>query len=164
LRNGNGLLAPRIAALSFPLRKITSGFVNFSPLLNRILGRFFKATVPPTRYPSEWIDTPEGLARLMRAVKASDVVYFDLEADSMHHYHAKICLMQILAKGTCWLVDPLEVDTDPLLDALAGKPLIGHGLDYDLRMLKRRGFRPASIFDTMLAAQLLGRSAFGLAA
>jgi ribonuclease D len=72
--------------------------------------------------------------------------------------------MQILAKGTCWLVDPLEVDTAPLLDALADKPLIGHGLDYDLRMLKRHGFRPKSIFDTMLAAQLLGRSAFGLAA
>lgn len=151
--------------MSFPLRKITSGFVNFSPLLNRILGRFFKATVPPTRYPSEWIDTPEGLARLMRAVKASDVVYFDLEADSMHHYHAKICLMQILAKGRCWLVDPLaKLDCGALRDALARKPLIGHGLDYDMRMLRQLGFKPHSIFDTMLAAQLLGRSAFGLAA
>jgi ribonuclease D len=133
-------------------------------LLSRFISRIFKPSLPPVRYPSEWVDTPAGLAKVIRAVNASRIVYFDLEADSMHHYHAKICLMQILAKGTCWLVDPLAVDTDPLLDALAAKPLIGHGLDYDLRMLKRKGFRPVSIFDTMLAAQLLGRSAFGLAA
>src|SRR5690606_17293277 len=151
--------SPRFAA------KVMNGFINFRRLLNRILGRFFKAPVPATRYPSEWIDTPEGLERLMRAVKASDVVYFDLEADSMHHYHAKICLMQILAKGRCWLVDPLAgLDCGALRDALARKPLIGHGLDYDMRMLRQLGFKPHSIFDTMLAAQLLGRSAFGLAA
>jgi len=151
--------SPRFAA------KVMNGFINFRRLLNRILGRFFKAPVPATRYPSEWIDTPEGLERVVRAVQASDVVYFDLEADSMHHYHAKICLMQILAKGRCWLVDPLAgLDMKPLHEALARKPLIGHGLDYDMRMLRQLGFRPHSIFDTMLAAQLLGRSAFGLAA
>ncbi len=133
-------------------------------MLPRFLSRIFKPSLPPVRYPSEWVDTPQGLDRVIRAVGASKVVYFDLEADSMHHYHAKICLMQILAKGTCWLVDPLALDTDPLLKALAKKPLIGHGLDYDLRMLKREGFRPLAIYDTMLAAQLLGRSAFGLAA
>lgn len=134
-------------------------------MLNRIFGRFFKATTPATRYPSEWIDTPEGLERVIRAVKASKVVYFDLEADSMHHYHAKICLMQVLAKGTCWLVDPLaRLDVQPLRAALAHKPLIGHGLDYDLRMLRQLSFKPVQIFDTMLAAQLLGHSAFGLAA
>jgi ribonuclease D len=134
-------------------------------LLNRILSRFFKATEPATRYPAEWIDTPEGLARVIRAVNASKVVYFDLEADSMHHYHAKICLMQILAKDRCWLVDPLaKLDVKPLRDALTQKPLIGHGLDYDMRMLRQLGFKPVRIFDTMLAAQLLGRTAFGLAA
>jgi ribonuclease D len=111
------------------------------------------------------VDTPDALARMIRAVKDSKVVYFDLEADSMHHYHAKICLMQILAKGRCWLVDPLaKIDVKPLRDALATKPLIGHGLDYDMRMLRQQNFKPVSIFDTMLAAQLLGRSAFGLAA
>src|SRR5690606_1273629 len=146
------------------LPRRTSPLSKFPALLPRFLSRLFKPSLPPVRYPTRWVDDPEGLREALRAVDASKVVFFDLEADSMHHYHAKICLMQVLAKGTCWLVDPLEVDTDPLLDALAGKPLIGHGLDYDLRMLKRRGFRPASIFDTMLAAQLLGRSAFGLAA
>lgn len=134
-------------------------------MITRILGRFFPPRLPATRYPSEWVDTPEGVSRVIRAVKASRIVYFDLEADSMHHYHAKICLMQILAKDRCWLVDPLaDVDLAPLREALSHKPLIGHGLDYDLRMLRRLDFKPLRIFDTMLAAQLLGRSAFGLAA
>lgn len=133
-------------------------------MLPRFLSRLFKPSLPPVRYPTRWVDDPEGLREALRAVDASKVVFFDLEADSMHHYHAKICLMQVLAKGTCWLVDPLALDVEPLLRALAKKPLIGHGLDYDLRMLKREGFRPHSVFDTMLAAQLLGRSAFGLAA
>lgn len=133
-------------------------------MITRIFGRLFRAPLPPTRYPYEWIDTSAGLERVIRAVEASKVVYFDLEADSMHHYHAKICLMQILAKGRCWLVDPLRLDTAPLRAALAHKPLVGHGLDYDMRMLRRLDFRPVAIFDTMLAAQLLGRSAFGLAA
>ncbi len=136
-------------------------------MITRILHRIFPPSAPPTRYPVEWVDTPEALKPALRAIRASDPVYFDLEADSMHHYHSKICLMQILAKGRTWLIDPLAagVDVKAVLDALRDKPLIGHGLDYDLRMLhQQHGFRPHSIFDTMLAAQLLGRSAFGLAA
>jgi ribonuclease D len=39
-----------------------------------------------------------------------------------------------------------------------------HGSDFDLRLLHDLcGFRPKSIFDTMLAAQLLGRQRVGLA-
>jgi ribonuclease D len=134
-------------------------------LITRIFSRFFKTAAPATRYPAEWVDTPAALDRAIRAIKASSIVYFDLEADSMHHYHAKICLMQILAKGRCWLIDPLaRIDVKPLYDALRNKTLIGHGLDYDMRMLRQQDFKPAAIFDTMLAAQLLGRSAFGLAA
>jgi ribonuclease D len=141
------------------------GFASFCPLITRLLSRFFKAPLPATRYPAEWVDTPDALDRAVKAVRGSKIIYFDLEADSMHHYHAKICLMQILAKGRCWLVDPLaDIDVRPLRAALAEKPLIGHGLDYDLRMLRHHGFKPVSIFDTMLAAQLLGKSAFGLAA
>jgi ribonuclease D len=113
------------------------------------------------------VDTPAALQRVTAAVRASKKVYFDLEADSMHHYYAKICLMQVLANGKCFLVDPLAkgMNVKPFLEALAVKPVIGHGIDYDLRMLfAEHGFKPREIFDTMLAAQLLGRSAFGLAA
>jgi ribonuclease D len=96
----------------------------------------------------------------------SDIVYLDLEADSMHHYYAKICLIQVLIEDSCFLLDPLSgISLDPFLKKLATKTLVLHGADYDLRMLyQASGFRPFKIFDTMLAAQLLGKPAFGLAA
>jgi len=116
--------------------------------------------------PRVWVEDQTTLGRLIAAMQASDPVYFDLEADSMHHHFAKICLMQVLADGTCYLVDPLApIDLKPFLQVLAEKPLVLHGSDYDLRMLYQHyGFRPHRIFDTMIAAQLLGKKAFGLAA
>jgi ribonuclease D len=104
--------------------------------------------------------------RLLEAMDSVDTVYLDLEADSMHHYFAKICLIQILVGDRCYLVDPLsEITLDAFLKRLAQKILILHGADYDLRMLyQSSGFRPRQVYDTMLAAQLLGKPAFGLAA
>ena len=120
----------------------------------------------PTRYSREWVDSEASLKKAVAGVQAADRVYFDLEADSMHHYFAKICLMQILADDICYAVDPLAgLDLKPLLEALSKKPLVLHGADYDLRMLyQQHGFRPKEIFDTVIAGQLLGRTAFGLAA
>lgn len=114
----------------------------------------------------EYVDTAEALEKVLERMAAVDTVYFDLEADSMHHYYAKICLIQILADGHCFLVDPLSgVPLESFLKALSGKVMILHGADYDLRMLYQGyGFRPFKVFDTMLAAQLLGKPAFGLAA
>jgi len=63
-------------------------------------------------------------------------------------------------------VDPLcGMDLSPLLALLARKPLILHGADYDLRMMRLTfGFLPeGEVFDTMLAARLLGHEEFGLA-
>jgi ribonuclease D len=118
-------------------------------------------------FPIEYVDTAAGLKKLIQAMGGIETVYLDLEADSMHHYFAKICLIQILVGETCYLVDPLseEIKLDGFLAALAEKVLVLHGADYDLRMLyQQHGFRPFRIFDTMLAAQLLGKPAFGLAA
>ena len=62
------------------------------------------------------------------------------------------------------MIDPLgEINLDPLLDALNAHELIMHGADYDLRLLrKHHEFVPSAIFDTMLAARLLGERQFGL--
>lgn len=90
----------------------------------------------------------------------------DTEADSFHHYFEKVCLLQLSWGGSAFLVDPLAgFDLAPLFERLSARPLLLHGADYDLRLLSRRyGFRPASVFDTMLAAQLLGEKEIGLAA
>lgn len=117
-------------------------------------------------YPIDYVDSASGMANLLKAMDGVDTVFLDLEADSMHHYYAKICLIQILVAERCYLVDPLsEITLDGFLRKLAGKVLVLHGADYDLRMLyQASGFRPHKVYDTMLAAQLLGKPAFGLAA
>lgn len=114
----------------------------------------------------EYVDTNAALDAVLQRLDTVDIVYLDLEADSMHHYYAKICLIQVLADNHCYLVDPLSgISLDPFLRKLSTKTLVLHGADYDLRMLyQASGFRPLKIFDTMLAAQLLGKPAFGLAA
>lgn len=112
-----------------------------------------------------YVDTSSGLTDALSALAGADEVYLDLEADSLHHYHAKICLLQVHVDNRVYLIDPLAgLELQPLLQVLAKKSLVFHGGDYDLRMLfQEHGFKPREIFDTMVAAQLLGFSAFGLA-
>jgi ribonuclease D len=90
-------------------------------------------------------------------------VAVDTEADSLHAYPEKVCLIQISITNDDKLVDPLaKINLEPLLDALSGHELLMHGADYDLRLLlKHHEFVPSAIFDTMLAARLLGERQFG---
>jgi ribonuclease D len=93
-------------------------------------------------------------------------VSLDTEADSFHHYFEKICLVQLEAGDAVFLVDPLgPLPLQPLLDRLAPRRLRMHGADYDLRLLRRdHAFRATALFDTMIAAQLLGEPEIGLQA
>ena len=110
------------------------------------------------------IDSEQKLAAFLPVLRAAPWVAVDTEADSLHAYPEKVCLIQISTVSVDRLVDPLaRLNLDPLLDALAGHQLIMHGADYDLRLLrKHHEFVPSAIFDTMLGARLLGLRQFGL--
>src|SRR6201996_2369662 len=110
------------------------------------------------------IDTNEKLAAFLPILKSAEWLAIDTEADSLHAYPEKVCLIQISTTEGGRLVDPLaNIDINPLLDALVGRELIFHAADYDLRLLrKHHEFTPTTIFDTMLAARLLGERQFGL--
>jgi ribonuclease D len=110
------------------------------------------------------IDTDQKLAAWLPKIHAAKWVALDTEADSLHAYPEKVCLIQISTVDGERLVDPLaQINLDPLLDALNAHELIMHGADYDLRLLeKHHQFTPSAIFDTMLAARLLGERQFGL--
>ena len=112
------------------------------------------------------IDTEEKLAAFLPELRAAQWVSLDTEADSLHAYPEKVCLIQISIVGQDRLIDPLaNIKLDPLLAALNAHELIMHGADYDLRLLeKHHEFIPSYIFDTMLAARLLGERQFGLSA
>lgn len=93
-------------------------------------------------------------------------VCLDTEADSLHHYHEKLCLLQVACGGRFALVDPLAVtDVSCLLALLDRYELWFHGADYDLTMLRRTyNWEPRLIRDTQIAARLTGSRQFGLAA
>lgn len=117
-------------------------------------------------YNSRVIDTDQKLAAFVQELSTATWVAVDTEADSLHAYPEKVCLIQISTAAGDALVDPLAgMKLEPLLDALGGHELILHGSDYDLRLLeKHHQFIPASIFDTMLAARLAGERQFGYSA
>jgi ribonuclease D len=113
------------------------------------------------------------LAELLKKINAADRVALDTEADSLHSYREKLCLLQISAPAAVnaracdgFIVDPLaNLDLEPLRRALEPIEIVLHGADYDLRMLRRGlNFTAHKIFDTMIAARLLGIREFSLAA
>ena len=130
------------------------------------------------------------LASLIEQIESVDRVAVDTEADSLHSYREKLCLLQIsipapgltgssvdtglarphaheAARAVCdFIVDPLgKTNLEPLRGGLEATEIVLHGADYDLRML-RRGLNLVAtrIFDTLIAARLLGIREFSLAA
>jgi ribonuclease D len=104
---------------------------------------------------------------LIERIGAAERVALDTEADSLHNYFEKVCLIQLSLGDEHYIVDPLAgLELGGFLEALAEKPLILHGGDYDLRMMRASlDFRTRrEVFDTMIAAQLLGIEQIGLAA
>ena len=124
-------------------------------------------------FQSSIIATDAQLAELVPQINAAKRVALDTEADSLHSYREKLCLIQIStpsagAKGgeDDFIVDPLSnLDLEPLRHALESKEIVLHAADYDLRMLRRGlNFTASKIFDTVIAARLLGIREFSLGA
>jgi ribonuclease D len=118
--------------------------------------------------PTQIITSREALERLVDEYRCEKVVAFDLEADSMHHYREKVCLIQVATSSKVSLVDPLCLsDVAPLANLLADSSIrkVFHGADYDVRSM-RRDFSMGidNLFDTMIACQFLGEKEVGLAA
>jgi ribonuclease D len=114
-----------------------------------------------------YIEKDSDLKSLVSKIKKADRIAIDIEADSLHHFYEKVCLIQLTVDSGNFIVDPLAgLDLSEFLDTLAHRPLVVHDGGYDLRMLySSLEFRPhCKVFDTMLAAQLLGFQRFGLGA
>jgi ribonuclease D len=114
-----------------------------------------------------WIQSAPGLAGLVRALTGAAEVAVDTEGDSLHHYPARLSLVQLAGPaGDAWLVDPLAVEDLRPLGRIFGDPAtttVLHAGDNDLVDLKRRhGLTFARIFDTSVAARFLGAPALGL--
>ncbi|TSK07112.1 MAG: ribonuclease D [Geobacter sp.] len=124
-----------------------------------------KATNPAAAY---LITDQKTLDELVERLAKETVLAFDLEADSLHHYTEKVCLIQVSSEQENRLIDPLaDLDVRVLAPIFANPAIkkIFHGADYDMRSLYRDfGIEVVNLFDTMIASQFLGESEFGLAA
>jgi ribonuclease D len=103
---------------------------------------------------------------LMGALPPGDgQVGLDLEADSLYRYAERICLVQVCYGEEVELIDPLAGESlDPLVDWLTSSKIWMHGADYDMTlMLREWNMVPPMLYDTQIAAQLLGHQRFGYA-
>lgn len=114
-----------------------------------------------------YIDTSAKLADFISSLSPEKDVpcAVDTEADSLHCYEEKLCLIQMWAEGRAAIIDPLEIDEfGPLLNFLDRAVVWMHGADFDMRMLRATFDRiPPKVFDTQIAVRLLGQRRFGLA-
>ena len=116
-----------------------------------------------------WADTPDGVHRAASSCAAAGRFALDTEADSLHSYFHKTCLIQVSAASRHTVVDPLPLapaDLDPLWRVVANPALtvVMHGADYDVRILDRDfSARIGRLEDTQIMAQLLGEERTGLA-
>jgi ribonuclease D len=114
-----------------------------------------------------WIRTPDELAALAHELAGTPAIALDTEADSLHHYPERLCLVQIAdARDHVYLVDPLALPDLEALRAVCADPAtlrVFHSAENDLGHLKRRfAFAFGRISDTMLAARFLGVRELGL--
>lgn len=115
-----------------------------------------------------WVDEQSELERISAILQKAPKIAVDTEADSLHSYFDKVCLVQFSTASEEILVDPLaKIDLRALRELFANRDVtkVFHAADYDLRILHRDfDITVANIVDTMICAQLLGITSFGLAA
>lgn len=103
----------------------------------------------------EWLDRHANASRCA----------VDLEADNMHSYEEKLCLIQMKAGGEIVLIDPFSIENvEALKSFLDSREVWMHGADYDFSLFLRAfSWVPRQVFDTQVAARLVGYRRFGLA-
>ncbi|HWO88914.1 MAG TPA: HRDC domain-containing protein [Gemmatimonadales bacterium] len=115
-----------------------------------------------------YIGAPKDLGALVKRVSGEPLLAVDTEAASFHRFVDRIYLIQLSSRHETAIIDPLTVGDISELGALladADIEVVFHDADYDLRILDRDyGVRARRLFDTRVAAQLLGEKAIGLAA
>lgn len=113
------------------------------------------------------VDSPQALDRTIeKMAAATGPVAVDAERASGYRYGQHTYLVQLRrADAGTFLIDPVALpDLSPLDGVLQGVEWVLHAASQDLPGLTEQHLRPSSVFDTELAARLLGMERVGLAA
>jgi ribonuclease D len=115
-----------------------------------------------------YLDTPGTVDSFLASIATAPVLALDTEGASFHRFVDRIYLLQLSTRDETAIIDPLPIGSPAGLGRLLEDPnveIVFHDADYDLRLLHQDyGWHVRNIFDTRVAAQLLGLKAFGLAA
>jgi ribonuclease D len=115
-----------------------------------------------------YLDRADAVESFIASIATAPAIALDTEGASFHRFVDRIYLLQVSTRERTAVIDPLPIGSPAALGALLENPaveVVFHDADYDLRLLQQDyGWRVRNIFDTRIAAQLLGMKAFGLAA
>ena len=115
-----------------------------------------------------YLDAASAVDQWLAGIRQTGILALDTEGASFHRYVDRIYLIQLSTRERHAIIDPLPIATPAGLGALVEDPaveIVFHDADYDLRLLRQDyGWQVRNVFDTRIAAQLLGLKAFGLAA
>lgn len=115
------------------------------------------------------ISSSAPLGEVWKELERAPILALDLEMDSFYSYFGKVCLIQLSTERSDYLLDPLAgLNLSPLGAILADKSKIKvlHAGENDIPYLRGPlGFETVrNVFDTYLAARILGYARCGLAA
>ncbi|HEY1953384.1 MAG TPA: HRDC domain-containing protein [Gemmatimonadaceae bacterium] len=117
---------------------------------------------------AEYLDRVEDVERFLGEISDVKELALDTEGASFHRFLDRIYLLQLSTRDRSAIIDPLPIGSPQRLGQLLEAKdveIVFHDADYDLRLLHQDyGWHVANIFDTRVAAQLLGIKSFGLAA
>src|SRR3954463_15975050 len=117
---------------------------------------------------AEYLDRVDEVERFLSEISDVKELALDTEGASFHRFLDRIYLLQLSTRERSAIIDPLPIGSPVKLGELLQSPsveVVFHDADYDLRLLHQDyGWHVTKIFDTRVAAQLLGIKSFGLAA
>lgn len=119
-------------------------------------------------HPPLLVETADALGALVTRLEGEPRLALDTEANSLHAYRERVCVVQLSVPGLDAIIDPLAVPDLTSLRQLVDRDeveIVFHGGDYDVSVLSRdHGFAFRRVFDTMIAATFLGEAQLGLLA
>lgn len=112
------------------------------------------------------VTTKSAFEEMLAYLRSRPRIAVDTEADSLYSYYEKVCLMQFSGPERDFILDTLAFKgIEPLGELFADPALekVFHACEYDVLSLKRDyNFTFENIFDTMVAARILGWKQVGL--
>jgi len=106
------------------------------------------------------IENEEDLGKLCEQLKGSDWLAVDTEFERVKTYYPELCLIQVANTDVAAIIDPIAItNLDSFFEILYDESItkVFHSAHQDLEIfLHLKGSVPTPVFDTQIAAPLLG--------